>query len=110
MMRLLLPLFLAAASLPVFGADHSGHATAQAATAADKVQLTEGTVKKVNKAAGKVTLAHGPIENIGMGAMTMLFKVKDPGMLDAVKPGDKVRFRVDYVGSEFVIVHIEAAR
>jgi len=108
MLRLLMPLLLAAAALPAFASDHSGHAMTQPAAA--EVALTDGTVKKVNKAAGKITLAHGPIENIGMGAMTMMFKVKDAGMLDAVKPGDKVRFRVDYVGSEFVVVHIEPAR
>lgn len=111
MLRSLMPLFLAAVALPTFAADHASHADhAMAQPAAADVALTDGTVKKVNQAAGKITLAHGPIENIGMGAMTMMFKVKDPGMLAAVKPGDKVRFRVDYVGGEFVIVHIEAAK
>lgn len=72
--------------------------------------LAAGTVKKIDKAAASVTLAHGPIENIGMPAMTMGFKVKEPRLLDAIKPGDKVRFQVDYVGGEFVVVHIEAAK
>jgi Cu/Ag efflux protein CusF len=111
MLRLLMPLLLAAAAAPAFAADHSAHSGHQMAqSAAADVALTDGTVKKVNKAAGKITLAHGPIENIGMGAMTMMFKVKDPAMLDGVKPGDKVRFRVDYAGSEFVVTHIEAAK
>ncbi|MBI5786069.1 MAG: copper-binding protein [Rhodocyclales bacterium] len=105
-----LPMLLAALVLPAYAADHAGHAMPHTVAAADKVQLAEGTIKKMNKAAGKVTLAHGPIENIGMGAMTMAFKVKEPKQLDAFKPGDKVRFQADYVGGEMVVTHIEAAR
>ncbi|RLJ68511.1 copper-binding protein [Sulfurisoma sediminicola] len=72
--------------------------------------LSEGTVKKVEAAAGRVTLAHGPIENIGMPPMTMMFKVKDPAMLKKVKEGDKVRFRVEEIGGTYTVVRIEAAK
>lgn len=109
MMRLLLPLFLAAA-VPAFAADHSGHAMPHAVAAADKVQLAEGTIKKLDKTAGKVTLAHGPIENIGMGAMTMAFKVKEPKQLNAFKAGDKVRFQAIMSGGDIVVTRIEAKK
>lgn len=109
MKRHFLPLVLAAALVPAYATDHSGHAMAQPASA-DKAPLAEGTIKKMDKAAGKVTLAHGPIENIGMGAMTMAFKVKEPKQLQAFKVGDKVRFQADYVGGEMVVTHIEAAK
>ena len=39
--------------------------------------------------AGKLTIKHGPLENLGMDAMTMVFKVKDPAMLSQVKVGDR---------------------
>jgi Cu/Ag efflux protein CusF len=55
-------------------------------------------------------LAHGPIANIGMAPMTMMFKVKDPAMLKQLKDGDKVRFRVEDVGGEYTIVRIQAAK
>ena len=76
--------------------------------AADK--LSEGTVKKIDTATQRVMLAHGPIANIGMGPMTMMFKVKDPAMLKALKDGDKVRFRVEEIGGDYTIVQIEAKK
>jgi len=52
---------------------------------------TEGEVRKVDKETGKITLRHGPIEGeLDMPAMSMVFQVKDPSLLDALKPGDRV--------------------
>ncbi len=70
--------------------------------------LSEGTVKKIDAATQRVMLAHGPIANIGMGPMTMMFKVKEPALLKTLKEGDKVRFRVEEIGGDYTIVHIEA--
>ncbi|MBF3543261.1 copper-binding protein, partial [Burkholderia pseudomallei] len=61
------------------------------------VGMSHGEVKKVDTAAGKLTIKHGPIENLGMGAMTMVFKVKDPAMLSQVKAGDTIDFVADEV-------------
>lgn len=72
--------------------------------------LSEGTVKKIDAAGQRVTLAHGPIANIGMPPMTMAFKLRDAAMLKQLKDGDKVRFRAEDVGGEYTIVRIEAAR
>lgn len=76
----------------------------------DAAALSEATVKKVDKTAGLVTLAHGPIANLGMPPMTMMFKAREPAMLKKVKAGDKVRFRAEETGGAYVVVHIEAAR
>lgn len=77
--------------------------------AADK--LSEGTVKKIDVPSQRVMLAHGPITNIGMGPMTMMFKVRDAAMLKQLKDGDKVRFRVEEdKNGDYVIVRIEAAQ
>jgi len=96
-------------SMPVLAADHSSHAMAQA-SAAGESQLSEGVVKKVDKAAGKVTLAHGPLTNLGMPGMTMAFRVKEAAWLDRMKTGDKIRFRAEQVGSAYTVVHYEPAR
>jgi Cu/Ag efflux protein CusF len=72
--------------------------------------LSEGTVEKIDAPTRRVMLAHGPIANIGMPPMTMMFKVKDAAMLKKLKDGDKVRFRVEEVGGDYTIVRIEAAR
>ncbi len=54
--------------------------------------LTDGTVTKVDKAAGTITLTHAEVKPVGMPAMTMAYKAKDPSMLTKVKAGDKVGF------------------
>ena len=43
--------------------------------------------------------------------MTMVFQVRDPAMLDKVKPGDKVRFAADKAeGGGYVVTELEAAK
>jgi len=69
--------------------------------------LTEGEVRKVDKDAKKITIKHGPIENLEMPAMTMVFQVKDPAMLDRVKAGDKVKFEAQKLGGAFTVTAIE---
>lgn len=56
-----------------------------------------GEVKKIDEAAGKITLKHGPIKNLNMDedGMTMVFRVQDPAMLKQVKVGDKVQFEAE---------------
>jgi len=87
-------------------AHHKAGATiAQAGTA-----LSDGEIRKVDKDAKKITIKHGPLLNLDMPAMTMVFQVKDPAMLDGVKAGDKVKFRAESVGGAFTVTKIEAAK
>ncbi|HEX5611645.1 MAG TPA: copper-binding protein [Burkholderiales bacterium] len=71
--------------------------------------LTEGEVRKVDKDAKKITIKHGPISSLEMPAMTMVFQVKDPAMLDKVKAGDKVKFDAQKLGGAFTVTQIEKA-
>ena len=80
-------------------------------TSADRGQaMTSGVVKKVDKGAGKVTIRHGPIENLGMLQMTMIFRVKDPDMLDRLKEGDEIRFVADKVDGAYTVIQIEPVK
>jgi Cu/Ag efflux protein CusF len=72
--------------------------------------MTSGVVKKVDKGAGKVTIRHGPIENLGMPQMTMVFRVKDPAMLDRLKEGDEIRFIAENVDGAYTVMSFEAAK
>ncbi len=56
-----------------------------------KMAKGNGTVTAIDKAAGTVTLDHGPIPEANWPAMTMAFKAK-PELIDSVKVGDKVAF------------------
>ncbi|TAN51961.1 MAG: copper-binding protein [Betaproteobacteria bacterium] len=71
---------------------------------------SEGEVRKVDKDAKKITIKHGPLQNLDMPAMTMVFKVKDPAMLDQVKAGDKVRFQAENLGGALTVVQIAPAK
>jgi Cu/Ag efflux protein CusF len=85
-------------------------ASAQATTHDSTAQLTEGEVRKVDKVAQKLTIRHGPIVHLEMPAMTMVFQVKDPAMLDNVKTGDKVKFSVEKAGGTFTVTHVETVK
>ena len=68
-------------------------------------------VKKVDKAAGKVTLSHGPLTNLGMNMpMTMAFRVKDATWLDQMKDGDKIRFVAEDINGVLTVVKFEPAK
>jgi Cu/Ag efflux protein CusF len=94
-------------------ADHSGHgapAATPAAKAAPSPALSEGEVRRIDKAANTVTLKHGPIANLGMPGMTMSFPVMQSGALDKLKVGDKVKFVAEDRSGNTVITKIEPVR
>ena len=66
-----------------------------------------GEVRKVDRDNQKITIKHGEIKSFDMPPMTMVFTVKDPVLLDAAKPGDKVRFGVAREDGKFVVTAIE---
>ena len=90
--------------------DHAGHAMAALAAASAEMQMVDGQVKKVDKAAGKVTLSHGPLTNLNMPAMTMVFCVKEAAWLDQMQSGGKIRFVADSIDGTLTIVRYEAAK
>lgn len=71
--------------------------------------LSDGEVRKVDKDAKKITIKHGPLANLDMPPMTMVFQVKDPAMLDQVKAGDKIKFEAEKVGGAFRVTKIQPA-
>ena len=67
---------------------------------------TSGDVTKVDQASGKITLRHGPIKNLDMDSMTMVFRVADPAWLKTIKPGDRVRFEAERVNGQITVTSI----
>jgi Cu(I)/Ag(I) efflux system periplasmic protein CusF len=99
---------LLALSGPVAWAQATAPATTTAAEAASP--LVEAEVRKVDAAAGKITLKHGDIPHLDMPSMTMVFQVKDKAQLDSLKAGDRVQFRADKVLGAFVASDIAPRR
>jgi Cu/Ag efflux protein CusF len=77
---------------------------------ASPLPTVSGTVEKVDAGAGKVTIDHGPIPNLNMDAMTMVFRAQDPALLQGMKEGDKVQFQADRVNGQISVVRIETGR
>ncbi|MSP76090.1 MAG: copper-binding protein [Rhodospirillaceae bacterium] len=71
---------------------------------------SSGEVVKIDKPAGKITMKHGPIKKLDMDSMTMVFRVADPAMLDAVKAGDRVRFEADRVNGAITIITMDKVK
>ena len=102
---------LAALSIPALadstaGQPKTGDMRVAQAAATD---MADAEVRKVDTAQGKVTLKHGEIKSLDMPPMTMVFTVKDKAMLEGVKPGDKVKFKVISEGGKFTIVEMAPA-
>ncbi len=75
-----------------------------------KGAMAEGEVRKVDMDAKKVTLKHGPIPSLDMPPMTMVFRVKDPAMLDRMKAGDRIRFQAEKIGGAYTVTEVEEAK
>lgn len=89
---------------------HENRPKNSSADAAVGGAMTEGEIRKVDKDAKKITIKHGPIQNLDMPSMTMVFQVKNPAMLDQVATGDKIKFAVEKTGGALVVTHIEVAK
>lgn len=83
--------------------------TGQAAMA--QSASASGQVIKVDQAAKKITIKHGPIPKLDMDqGMTMVYAAPNPKMLTAVKAGDKVNFEAEQVNGQYTLTKIEKAR
>ncbi len=107
-LSLTLLLITAALATPAYAqhnaADHSAH---QAAPATATATLSDGEIRKVDRDAQKITIRHGPITNLNMPPMTMVFQVKDPALLDRAKTGDKVKFSAEQSGGAYIVNRID---
>lgn len=89
--------------------DHSAHHPAPTALG-EATDMTDGEVRKVDKAAKKITLTHGPIKNLDMPGMTMVFQVQNPALLDQVKAGDKVKFTAADINGALVVIDLQPVK
>jgi Cu/Ag efflux protein CusF len=104
-MKLYTTVVLAALCMaPAHAQQTGGHESHHAAALAD------GEVRKVDRDAKKITIKHGPLASLDMPAMTMVFQVKDPALLDKVKAGDKVKFQAEKTGGAFTVTRIEPVK
>jgi Cu/Ag efflux protein CusF len=100
---------LAPATSLTYAHEHNAHEhAADASASADASDaMSAGVVKKVDKSAGRLTIKHGPLKNLGMAGMTMVFRVQEPAMLDQVKAGDSIRFVAEMPNGQLTVAKLE---
>lgn len=73
------------------------------------VMAQQGTasaeVRRIDVAAGKITLKHGSIDALELPGMTLVYLI-DPTLLGDIKPGDKVKFTAERRDGEYVVIKI----
>ena len=102
-----LALVAALAAAPTLADDAHHPPAAAAATASDTVQAE---VRKVDTAAGKITLRHEALTNLGMPPMTMVFAVRDAASLGSVKQGDRVVATIAKLDGAYTVTRLEPAK
>lgn len=103
LLSLVLVMALSTPLSQVYAGQHDSHH-------ADSTAMTAGEVKKVDKDTGKVTIKHGPIKNLDMPGMTMVFRANDAAMLDQLKEGDKINFTADKLNGAFTLMQVEQVK
>jgi Cu(I)/Ag(I) efflux system periplasmic protein CusF len=85
---------------------------AGAALGQSDLPKAEAEIRKIDLAAKKITLKHGPIKNLDMPAMTMVFQVKDAAVLEKLaqlSAGDKILFTAEEQQGALVVTGAEKA-
>jgi Cu(I)/Ag(I) efflux system periplasmic protein CusF len=85
-------------------------AVAQSSTLLAQTNEVKGEIKKIDKAQAKLTVKHEAIKNLDMDQMTMVFRIKDPKMLDSLNEGDQVLFEADRVNGQITITKIKKTK
>jgi Cu/Ag efflux protein CusF len=86
------------------GPETSSSPAAPTAQPAGAIAAT-GVIRRIDKADSKVVMAHEPIAALGWSKMTMLFRLKDPAIVNPYKEGDRVDFYLEKSasGDDYVI-------
>ncbi len=85
------------------------HSSIEVADAGDTatVTYTKGVVKKVSAKSGKVTIIHEALTNLGMPAMTMVFRVSEDAMLEKMNEGDNIEFVAERLKGKLVVTDLK---
>jgi Cu(I)/Ag(I) efflux system periplasmic protein CusF len=85
----------------------TGDAPSVAPVSAD---MTDGEIRKIDKDGMKLTIKHGEIKSLDMPPMTMAFRVKDAAMIDALKLGDKIKFKAVSEKGNLIVTELQAVK
>lgn len=90
-------------------AQHDHTHGAAPATPATTEELADGEVRRIDTTTQKITIKHGDIKSLDMPPMTMVFTAAEPGLLNNLKVGDKIRFAVEQRQGKMTVTRIVPA-
>lgn len=102
----------AAAQTPAVPPNGTAHSSSHHSKEMANKDMAEAEIRKFDKDSKKITLKHGPIKNLDMPGMTMVFQVKDTGLLDKLAllaVGDKIVFTAEQQQGAYVVTGAEKA-
>lgn len=70
-------------------------------------EFTKGVVNKVDAKAKKVTIGHEDLKGLDMPAMTMVFRVEDPALLEKLKEGSNIEFVAERVNGKLTVTEVK---
>jgi len=79
---------------------------AAATQAAAPAVFSTGKIKKVDAKGKKVTIIHGPLENLDMPGMTMVFKA-DETLIAKMKEGQNIEFVADRIKGKLTVTEMK---
>ena len=88
---------------PITVAETTTEASAETPAVEAPAVYSTGKVKKVDAKGKKVTIIHGPLENLDMPSMTMVFKA-DEALIAKMKEGQNIEFVADRVKGKLTVV------
>jgi Cu/Ag efflux protein CusF len=98
------------ALLAVLASAPSLHAEPVTPPAIQAKAMSDGVVRRIDAANGNITLKHGPLVNLDMPPMTMVFRARPPELLNGVKVGDAVKFHAEEIDGTLTVTAIQSAR
>ncbi|UWU15657.1 copper-binding protein [Rhizobium sullae] len=81
--------------------------SASAAFGAFAQEFTKGVVNKVDTKTNKVTIKHEDLKSLDMPAMTMVFRVEDPALLERLKEGSNIEFVAERVNGKLTVTEVK---
>lgn len=70
------------------------------------LEYTTGKIKKIDAKAGKVTIIHGPLVNLDMPAMTMVFRA-DEATIASMSEGQNIEFVADRIKGKLTVTRLK---
>lgn len=68
--------------------------------------FVRGIVEEISTEPQRLTIAHDPIPNLEMEAMTMVFRLADPAMLEGLSVGQTIEFEADRINGRLTVTAV----